>query len=89
MIKRGINNARLHLLGPFYPRLSILIFSSSLTKSLRLFTRDLVRKENIIMNISMKDVHDFVENSIKFPDLDFFCLLYLDMSLPETQYMLL
>ena len=25
----------------------------------------------------------------KFPDLDFFCLLYLDMSLRETQYMLL
>ena len=25
----------------------------------------------------------------KFPDLDFFYLLYLDVSLPETQYMLL
>ena len=62
VIKSGINNARLHLLGPFYSRLSI--FLSSLTKSLRLFTRDLVRKENIILNISMKDVHDFVENSL-------------------------
>ena len=47
-------NARLHLLGLFYSR--PLIFLSSLTKSLRLFTWDLVRKENIILNISMKNV---------------------------------
>ena len=62
VIKSGINNVRLHLLGPFYSRLSI--FLSSLTKSLRLFPRDLVRKENLILNISMKDVHDFVEDSL-------------------------
>ena len=82
VIKSGINNARLNLLGPFYSRLSI--FLSSLTKSLRLFTRDLVRKENIILNISMKDVHDFVENSLT---LIFF--VFVDMSLSETHYMLL
>ena len=62
VIKSGINNERLHLLEPFYSRLSI--FLSSLTKSLRLLTQDLVHKENIILNISMKDVHDFVENPL-------------------------
>ena len=46
----------------------VYIFLSSFTKSLPFFARDLVRKENIILNISIRDFHDFVENS----DLDFF-----------------
>ena len=82
MIKSGIKNAR--LLGPFYSRLSI--FLSSFTKSLGFFKRDLVRKENITLNISKRDFRDSVENSLT---LCFFCLVYLDTSLADILYMLL
>ena len=84
-IKSGINNARFNLLGHFYSRLSIFL-SSLIPKFLRFFTRDLVCKENIILNISMKDFHDFVENSLTFIYLFLFAL---PMSIPDTLYMLL
>ena len=42
-------------------------------------------QKRVVLNISMKAVHDFVKNSLT---LIFFCLLYLDMSLPDNLYML-
>ena len=70
-------------LGPFIPDYQ---YSCLHLQTLRLFTRDLVREENIIL--VFEHINERCSRLCrKFPYLDF--LFVFDMSLPDTLYMLL